>query len=100
VTPETNRCHSPDQERIARDDLPYRARSHPSQPSLDKPARRELPGLSAATLRYIKASSAPNTVRAYEADLKEFNEWCAHVGVSPLPATPTTVANYISRMAD
>jgi integrase len=76
------------------------ARDRGTHPTQDKPARPELPDLSPATLRYIKASSAPNTVRGYKADLKEFNEWCAHAGVSPLPATPATVANYISRMAD
>ena len=59
-----------------------------------------LPEVSAATLRYIGGSAAANTVRAYRGDLNEFGDWCAAQQLAALPASPATVANYVSRLAD
>jgi len=56
--------------------------------------------LEEAVRTYARASKAPNTVRAYRSDLGDFTMWCAehHLG-GPIPATPETVALYISALA-
>lgn len=38
---------------------------------------------------------APSTERAYQADFDAFRAWCAIAQLSPLPATPETVATYL-----
>jgi site-specific recombinase XerD len=43
---------------------------------------------------------AVNTQRAYKADLKDFNEWCALNGQIPFPVSPETLAAYVSHLAD
>ncbi len=43
---------------------------------------------------------AHNTQRAYKADLKHFNEWCEINGQIALPASPETLAGYVSHLAD
>lgn len=42
---------------------------------------------------------AENTRRAYESDFAVFATWCARFGISALPATPPTVAAYITAAA-
>ena len=48
---------------------------------------------------FIRQSKAANTVRAYRADWTHFAGWCQARGQSPLPATPETVALYITDLA-
>jgi site-specific recombinase XerD len=43
---------------------------------------------------------AVSTQRAYKADLKDFNEWCALNGQIPFPVSPETLAAYVSHLAD
>lgn len=43
---------------------------------------------------------AVNTQRAYQSDIKYFKEWCAETGQSELPATASTLAAYVSHLAD
>jgi site-specific recombinase XerD len=50
-------------------------------------------------LEYVTRSRADNTVRAYRADLATFTDWCRHRNRSPLPASPETVAQYITDQA-
>ena len=45
---------------------------------------------------YAEASRAPNTWRAYQADLRHFAAWCTEHGLEPLPAAATTVAAYLA----
>lgn len=45
------------------------------------------------------AALSANTTRAYKADWKEFQDWCATRQRSSLPALPTTVANFASTLA-
>ena len=40
------------------------------------------------------------STKAYRSDLKHFVEWCAAEGLSALPATPDTIANYIATLSD
>jgi len=55
--------------------------------------------LEEAVRQYARASKAPNTVRAYRSDLADFTMWCTDHGLAPIPATPETVALYITALA-
>jgi len=47
----------------------------------------------------IAASKSEATKSAYRSDWKDFDSWCAANGLVPLPATPQTVALYISHLS-
>ena len=49
---------------------------------------------------YMDASLAPKTRKLYGSAWKLFTAWCSDAGVSPLPATPESVALYITHRAD
>jgi integrase len=49
---------------------------------------------------YARRARSAATLRAYASDWRDFEDWCAKQPVSALPATPQTVAYYISAMAD
>jgi site-specific recombinase XerD len=49
---------------------------------------------------YAKQAAAFNTRRGYRADFDAFTSWCAARGVSPLPATPETVAGFLASQAE
>ena len=59
-------------------------------------AAEELARLTAQTADYIRAGKADSTLRAYRADWRHFEIWCRDHGFSALPATPETVAFYLS----
>ena len=48
----------------------------------------------------IEAAKSENTRRAYSSDWRNFETWCSIADVSPLPATPSTIAAYASWVAD
>nr|WP_309690235.1 site-specific integrase [Armatimonas sp.] len=48
---------------------------------------------------YIQDAKAKNTVRAYKSDWKDFTDWCKIQRRESLPATPETVALYITHLA-
>ena len=48
----------------------------------------------------IEAAKSENTRRAYSSDWRNFETWCSIADVSPLPASPSTIAAYASWMAD
>src|SRR4051812_29038358 len=48
---------------------------------------------------YAKLSLAPATLAAYRADWTDFTAWCRLNGLSPLPAAPKTVADYLASLA-
>jgi site-specific recombinase XerD len=52
-----------------------------------------------AARAYAAASKAPNTVRAYRSDLRDFEEWCAGESVAAIPAAPATIALYLTALA-
>src|ERR1700688_205846 len=59
-----------------------------------------LPSLELDQVReYIRASKAENTLRGYSADWRDFCRWSEAHGLSPLPATPESVAAYIAECA-
>jgi len=58
--------------------------------------------LPAAAARYVEAGlhGAENTKRGYAADLRSFQDYCQHHELLHLPAAVTTVAGYVSQLAD
>jgi len=46
-------------------------------------------------LMHIDGAYAPNTLRAYKADMLEFIAYCDKTGDCALPATPKTVAEFL-----
>jgi site-specific recombinase XerD len=58
--------------------------------------------MPASVGRYVEAGlhGAENTKRGYAADLRSFQDYCEHHRVLHLPTEVTTVAGYISQMAD
>lgn len=42
---------------------------------------------------------ARNTVRAYKSDWADFSDWCRSRGVSSMPGSPETVANYLAHLS-
>jgi integrase len=45
---------------------------------------------------YQDAADAPATLRAYAADLANFEAWCGKHGLPPMPATPEIVGAYLA----
>jgi len=48
---------------------------------------------------FASHSKAENTLRGYRSDWRDFCAWCERHGLSPLPASPETVAAYIAECA-
>src|SRR5947209_4054878 len=49
--------------------------------------------------RYLQASRAGNTHRAYISSFGQFVAWCAELQLCPLPAEPEVIARYLSCQA-
>lgn len=56
--------------------------------------------LSEKSKKRMRKSKAENTLRAYEADWRDFYDWCSHRKLQALPAEPETIVNYINDLAD
>jgi site-specific recombinase XerD len=52
-----------------------------------------------ALLAHIEGAYAPNTIRAYRADMQEFIRYCEQAGVYALPANPMDVAKFLTHSA-
>ncbi|WP_107339336.1 site-specific integrase [Agrobacterium pusense] len=65
-----------------------------------QPGIEAVSDLSDAALDYGRAALSSNTMRAYRGDWQDFQDWCAARDRSHLPATPATVANYASSLAE
>jgi integrase len=71
----------------------------PSPAPQPKAARSEaarLEDIGDEASRYVKASKADNTKRAYAADWADFTVWCEKYRRQSLPAAPDTVAYYLA----
>jgi site-specific recombinase XerD len=55
-----------------------------------------LPEIVERARDYGKAAKADNTRRAYASDWEHFAAWCGGHGLEPLPASPGTVAAYLT----
>lgn len=53
-----------------------------------------------ALLEHVKEGYAPNTLRAYRADMEEFISYCTAIGASPLPADPFVVAEFLMQATE
>lgn len=58
-----------------------------------------LEALADETREHLKNSKAANTRRAYKSDWADFTDWCRHHNRTPLPASPDTVALYLTHCA-
>src|SRR6266852_6136294 len=59
----------------------------------------ELEAIADQTRAFVDATRAPNTVRAYAADWRDFLSFCEPRGLQALPASPEAVALYITHLA-
>ena len=68
---------------------------------VDAAAVVELTELEEQARSFARDSRAASTWRAYESDFADFRTWCAErfSPVEPLPATPATVALYLTALA-
>ena len=70
---------------------------------LAAPGHGPLSGALAVTTErvrsYADAAKAPNTLRAYRADWRDFAAWCDAHALPPMPAAPETVALYLAALA-
>ena len=60
----------------------------------------ETAGLSEKSRRRLGNAKAANTIKAYDADWRDFVDWCQHHEAAALPAEPETIVNYLSDLAD
>jgi len=56
-------------------------------------------GLADQVADMVRAGKRPNTLRAYRSDLAAFTAWCESHNLAPLPASPTTLAGYLTDQA-
>ncbi|MGN0940483.1 MAG: site-specific integrase [Selenomonadaceae bacterium] len=61
---------------------------------------KENAGLSAKSKRRLSNAKSENTIKAYDADWRDFVDWCTYHDMESLPTTPETIVNYISDLAD
>ncbi|HLY20545.1 MAG TPA: site-specific integrase [Bryobacteraceae bacterium] len=59
----------------------------------------QLVSLSQRAREFAAAAKAPSTLRAYQADWQDFWEWCEGHGAAALPASPGTIALYLTDRA-
>ena len=59
----------------------------------------ELEAIANRTRAFVDATRAPDTVRAYASDWRDFLGFCSARGVQALPASPEVVALYITHLA-
>lgn len=71
----------------------------PGEPADHLPANRDT-ALSDGTRERLRRSVPANTRRAYSRQWATFTAWCTEHGRAQLPATPATLAEYVSHLAD
>ena len=71
-------------------------------PVLEAAAAVELAELEERARSFARGSRASSTWRAYESDFADFRSWCADQAppLEALPAAPTTVALYLTALAE
>jgi site-specific recombinase XerD len=63
-------------------------------------AAAALAPIAISVSKYAKASRAASTIRGYASDWRNFESWCRSHGLESLPAAASTVAGYLSVLAD
>ena len=56
----------------------------------------DVKSLELETLKNLKSSKAPNTLRAYKADYKNFASFCIKNGFKPMPSEPKIISLYLT----
>ncbi len=56
--------------------------------------------LSEKSKRRLNRAKSANTVKAYDADWRDFLDWCRNHEKTALPAEPETIVNYVNDLAD
>ena len=59
----------------------------------------DIKSLEIETLKNLKNSKAQNTLRAYQADFKDFSSFCAKNGFKSLPTEPKIIALYLTHLS-
>ena len=59
----------------------------------------DLKNLELETLKNLKNSKAANTLRAYQADFKDFSAFCTKNGLSSMPTEPKILSIYLTHLA-
>jgi site-specific recombinase XerD len=59
----------------------------------------DIKSLELQTLKNLKNSKSPNTLRAYESDFKNFSNFCIKNNFSPLPADPKILSLYLTNLS-
>ena len=59
----------------------------------------DIKSLEIETLKNLKNSKAQNTLRAYQADFKDFSSFCARNGFKSLPTEPKIIALYLTHLS-
>ena len=60
----------------------------------------DLKRLELETLKNLKSSKAPNTLRAYQADFKDFSLFCLKNGFSSMPTEPKILSIYLTHLSN
>jgi site-specific recombinase XerD len=72
-----------------------------SELTIREEIRGELPAVETERAdAYTSASKSASTLRAYAADCREFEAWCAAKDLPSLPASPSTVRVFLAACAD
>jgi len=59
----------------------------------------DLKSLELETLKNLRSSKASNTLRAYQADFKDFSRFCLKNGLSSIPTEPKILALYLTHLS-
>ena len=59
----------------------------------------DVKSLELETLNNLKSSKAPNTLRAYKADYKDFASFCIKNGFKPMPSEPKIISLYLTYLS-
>ena len=59
----------------------------------------DLKQLHEATLNNLKSSKAANTLRAYQADFKDFSSFCVKNGLTAMPTEPKILSLYLTHLS-
>ena len=59
----------------------------------------DIKSLEIETLKNLKNSKAQNTLRAYQADFKDFSSFCVKNGFNPIPTEPKIIALYLTHLS-
>ena len=59
----------------------------------------DIKSLELETLKNLRSSKASNTLRAYQADFRDFSRFCVKNGLSSMPTEPKILALYLTHLS-